>query len=43
LAEAVNTAIYVRNRCPSKVVSAKIPEEFGGQKRKRRKLDPKSE
>jgi hypothetical protein len=32
-AEAVNTAIYVRNWCPSKAVSGKIPEELWGQKR----------
>ena len=32
-AEAVNTAIYVRNRCPSKAVSGKIPEELWRQKR----------
>jgi hypothetical protein len=29
----VSTAIYVRNRCPSKAVSGKIPEELWGQKR----------
>jgi hypothetical protein len=29
----VNTAIYVRNRCPSKALSGKIPEELWEGKR----------
>jgi hypothetical protein len=32
-AEAVNTAIYVRNQCPSKALSGKIPEELWEGKR----------
>jgi hypothetical protein len=31
--KAVNTAIYVRNRCPSKALSGKIPEELWEGKR----------
>ena len=32
-AEAVNTAVYVRNRCPNRAINNEIPEEVWSNKR----------